>query len=527
MKYLKIIILLLISISSFGQVNHVGRYETEYDWGTDDFVVIPNDDKGFLIVRSERKVNGKNFIAWFTHLDNDFNVEWSDSLSISKKLFIKGYGFNGAKNFLLLQDRTENRDLKIVRIDPYNDSITEFEPRRLTEIEVTDFDIIKNSVIIGGYVENRPAAFVYDMDNENLKTLNNVYQNKSELLEIKINQDSVTFNVIASVLDEKKDRTIQINTYDYEGNPVRDYKVQTEPDHQLITAISSSIFNIEQVVVGLYGIKVGTSPSGFYVNHVDRTGTQTMRYMPFGQFNTFFEHEGEKRAPKLKDKSMIAAKNNKVFRYKTEGIFRKMIEEDGELIVLAEFYKPWATTNYDMNSLRNRTNPFYYANGANFSPNNNWVNDPDNMNAREQREFDFTHAFAFALDHSGNLRWDHNYEIDDSVEGLLSSYGEFIYHDKHAYFAHYYDEELVVEHLNKNKEDKEADVSELTLLNEVDELKYEDDDFSGILYWHDNKYLIFGIHHVKPSDKSSSMRKVFFINGVSIGPDFVAKDLEE
>ena len=84
------------------------------------------------------------------------------------KLFIKGYGFNGAKNFLLLQDRTENRDLKIVRINPYNDSITEFQPRRLTEIEVTDFDIIKNS-IIGGYIEKRPAAFVYDMTMKTLK----------------------------------------------------------------------------------------------------------------------------------------------------------------------------------------------------------------------------------------------------------------------------------------------------------------------------------------------------------------------
>ena len=43
-----------------------------------------------------------------------------------------------------------------------------------------------------------------------------------------------------------------------------------------------------------------------------------MRYMPFGQFKTFFEHEGEKRAPKLKGKSMLSANNDRVFRYKTE-----------------------------------------------------------------------------------------------------------------------------------------------------------------------------------------------------------------
>lgn len=527
MKYFSIIILLFLTSLSFAQVDHLGRFETEYDWGTDDFIVIPNDNKGLLVIRVERKTSGRELIAWFTHMDNDFNVEWQDSLMVSKRLFIKGYGFNGAKNFLLLQDRSEKRDLKIIRIDPYNDSITEFEPRRLTEIEVTDFEVIQNSAIIGGYVDGRPAAFVYDMDNENLKTLNNVYQNKSELLEIKVNQDSVTFNVIASVLTESRDRTVQVNTYDYAGNPVRDYRLTLEPGYQLLSAISSSIYNIEQVVVGLYGIKTGTSPSGFYVNHVDRTGQQTMRYMPFGQFNTFFEHEGEKRGPKLKERSMQAHKNNKTFRYKTEGIFRKMIEEDGELVILAEFFKPWATTNYDLLSMRSRTNPFYYANGANFSPNANRNTDQSNSNTEQARDYEFTHAFAFALDKSGNLRWDHNYEIDDTVNGLLSSYGEFIYHQKNAYFAHYYDEELIVEHLNKEDEEKEVGVSSLKMLNDIDELRYEDDSFSGILHWHDNRYLIYGIHHVRPSDKSSSLRKVFFVNGVSIGPNFVAKELDK
>lgn len=526
MKKLLTIILCFTCYGLLAQVTHIGRYETEYDWGTDEFMVVPNNDKGLLVIRAERSATGKEFTTWFTHLNNEFEVEWQDSISVSKTLFIKGYDFNGAKNYVLFQDRTENRDLKIVRIDPYNGTMTEFEPRRLTEIEVTDFEIIQNSAIIAGYIDKRPAAFVYDMDNQKLKTLNNVYQNKSELLEIKINEDSVTFNVIASVEDQKKDRTIQVNTYDYEGNPVRDYELVTREDHQLMSAISSSIYNVEQVVVGLYNYKAGTSPSGFYVNHVDRTGQQTMRYMPFGQFSTFFEHEGDRRGPKLKEKSLEWHKRDKAFRYKTDAIFRKIIEEDGELVILAEFFKPWATTNYDLQQMRSRSNPLYYANGGRLMPNSNWVGDPNSTSAQQQREYEFTHAFAFALDRSGNLKWDHNYEIDENVDGLLTSYGEFIYHQKNAYFAHYFDEELIVEHLNKKDEEKEPELAELKLLNSDDELRYEDDSFGGIIRWHDNKYLIYGVHHVRPADKSAPLRKVFFVNGIAIGPDFVAKTLD-
>lgn len=527
MKFLVTILMLVMLLPVWAQENRPLRFETEYDWGTDDFMVIPNDEKGLLVVRAERSMTGKEFTTWFTHLNKDFEVEWTDSIHVPKTFYIKGYDFNGAKNFILLQDKTERRDLKIIRIDPYNNSLTEFEPRRLTEIDITDFDVIQNSAVIGGYIDNRPAAFVYDMDNDNLKTLNNVYQNKSQLLEVKINSDSVTFNVVASVIDEKKDRTILVNTYDFEGNPVRDYELRTREDHQLITAISSSIMNIEQVIVGLYSYKVGTSPSGFYVNHVDRTGQQTMRYMPFGQFKTFFEHEGETRGEKLKAKSLDWHTRDKAFRYKTDAIFRKIIEEDGELVVLAEFYKPWATTSYDLQRIRSRSNPFYYANGGGLMPNSNWMSDPSSVSEKQSREFDFTHAFAFALDQSGNLKWDHNYEIDESVEGLLTSYGEFHYHQQNAYFVHYYDEEFVVEYLNREDQEQEPKVFELDLLYENDELRYEDENFKGILPWYDNKIIVFGIQHIRAEDKSTPLRKVFFVNGVTIGLDMEADVLKD
>jgi len=113
----------------------------------------------------------------------------------------------------------------------------------------------------------------------------------------------------------------------------------------------------------------------------------------------------------------------------------------------------------------------YYANGGRLMPNSNWVGDPNSTSAQQQREYEFTHAFAFALDRSGNLKWDHNYEIDENVDGLLTSYGEFIYHQKNAYFAHYFDEELIVEHLNKKDEEKEPELAELKLLNADDELR--------------------------------------------------------
>jgi hypothetical protein len=454
----------------------------------------------------------------FIHLDDELKVQWRDTIEIKNTFYVKGYDFNGTTNFILLQDKSSNRDLKIISVNPYANQVSEFEPRRLTEIDVTNFDIIQNSAVIAGYIDKRPAAFVYDMNNNNLKTLTNVYQNKSDLLEVKINNDSLTFNVLATIQDNKKDRTVLVNTYDYEGNPVRDYELITKENHQLVTAISSSISNIEQVVTGLYSYKLGTSPSGIYVNHVDRSGQQTMRYLPFGQFNSFFEHEGKKRAQKLREKSLDGHRRDKAFRYRTEATFRKMVEKEEGLIVMAEFFKPWSLSEHNgsMQRFMNSTNPSLYGRGYDYE------NLQDDV-----KELEFTHAFVYALDKSGNLKWDHNYAIDETVEGVLASYGAFLYHNEQAYFAHYYDEDLVVEFLNREDQDAPPQSIKLPLLEETDELKFEADDFGGVVHWNRDKYIVYGIHHIRPEDKSLPLRKVFFINGIKIGPKMVAKKLEE
>jgi len=512
----------LLSLQALiGQDYHVGRFETTYQWGSDDFVVIPNDNNGVLLIRMERLTPGKQYPVHFTFLDNALKPTWRDSTTIENTFYLNGYDFDGGKNFLLFKDKSNNRDLKIITIDPQNDQIAEFDPSRLTDIEVTYFDVIKNSAVIAGYIEKRPAAFVYDIVNQNLKTLNNVYQNNSNLLGVKINNDSLTFSVLVTIPDEKKDRTVQVNTYDYAGNPVRDYQIITKENHQLTTAVSSSIMNIEQVVTGLYSYKQGTSPSGMYINHIDRKGRQTMRYLPFGAFTSFFEHEGERRARKLKEKSLSGHRKDKPFRYRTEAMFHAMVEEDESLIVMAEFFKPLTISRNAMamdqfGGRANRLSSFY---------GNTFV--PENLLNAEPTEFEFSHAFVYALDKSGNLMWDHNYEIDETIEGILSSYGAFLYHDEKAYFAHYEDEELVIEFLNR--EDQQAEPRSLTLplLNDEDEVRFEEDDFGGVLYWHKNKYLVFGIHHIRPKDKSTPLRKVFFINGIAVSPELVARDLEE
>ncbi|MHA7099103.1 hypothetical protein [Roseivirga pacifica] len=522
MRNLLTISLLLICATAFGQMGHAGRFEREYKWETDDFIVISNEENGVLLVQSEYKVKDGGFPVHFTLLNDKLELEWEETLDVAKDLFLKGFHYLDGKTFFLLQDRFNNHEVKIVIVDVVEKMIKEFEPKELTEMVVTKFQVIQNTAILGGYVEDRPVVFAYLLEDDKVNALSNVYQNNSEVLDIHINEDGVTFNVLATEKDEKKDQTITVNTYDYEGNAIRDYTLVTKQDYQLLSGVSTSIYNKEQMVFGLYGVKFGASPSGFYVNHVSRSGLQNMRYIPFGEMDEFFKHEGEKRSERFKKKSLAEKNGGKPFRYKIDVLFEEIIEEKDRVLLLGEFYRPWNRSTADMRELRRMDPAWYNRNAATINAGNRTRVEREMESTYD--DYKFTHAYAISLGKNGQIQWDKAFELDENIDGELQSFGEFVLSNGEVYFAFYDDEEFTFQHLTANEE-KEPQVEALNLMNENEELRNEDDDFRGITKWND-KYLVWGIQSVKTLDPAEPNRKVFFINAVTVGPNFKPADID-
>ena len=511
MRHILATCLLLISLSLAAQVAHEGRFELEYETEIKDFVIIPNHEYGALIVTPRFRNSSQDYPVQLDFVDADLKGVWREEISVEKRFNLMGYYAWGQISYLLFQNRTNDTYTKIVKVDPLNNEVVQMEPKQIVDLDITEFEVIQNTAILGGYYEERPAVFAYDMESNKVRTLSNVYQRNSELVEIKVNADSVTFNVIASVQTENKDRTLMVNTYDYGGNLVRDYVLDIPQNYQLISGVSSSIWDKEQIVAGMYTVNSGTYPTGFFINHVDRTGIQNMKFYSFGQFDNFLNHAG-KRKDKYKQKSLNALKSEKAWRYKTAGVFKELIELDGKILFTGEFYRPWSSSNlnyYRAQDQMNRYNQFNYAGGLGnpaIRPNSQSM-----TRAGVQNEINFTHSFAFELDYQGNIQWDGSMNIEETIEDGLASLGDFVHHDGNAYYAYYHDELLVAAHLNAEN-DSSQHVGAITLLNEEDELRYERDDFRGLIRWHENKFLIHGIHHIRDED----LRKVFFVNAISM-----------
>lgn len=506
---------ILWSCLAQAQVEFGGRYEQEHDWLKDNYLVMSNAEEGLLLIQADYDASGKKYPLFLSQLNADLEKVWSDSLEIPTRFLVKGYFYAEKRSYLMLQNNDEH-SVKILRVDAQKKELKEFDSKEIAELYITEFEVVKNTAIIGGYFDERPVVFAYDLIQNKVRTLQNVYQNDSELLEVKVNKDSLSFNVLASIKDKNKDRAIVVNTYDYEGNPLRDYTIHTQPDYELINGVSSSINDISQVVVGMYGYKSNYAVSGLYVNHVDRTGTQTMNFYNFGELPRFLDYLGEKRANKQKTKATNLKKEGKELRYKANAMMRELIEEDGKLIFTGEFFKTYTQDNSvgRLNQLGRQNN---LNNLNNFNDFNNLYNNVDQWQSSgrgQAREMDITHAYTLVVNEQGELQWDDYMKIDENITGAMNEFGSFQWLGDKAAYIYYYDKELFMKVLDEAGE-SEVLTTGLPLMEEGDELRVEKSGTLGTVPWYNNHYLVYGIQHVRPADRSLPLRKVFFINKVS------------
>tara|TARA_R110001592_G_scaffold62963_1_gene192748 strand:+ start:359 stop:1906 length:1548 start_codon:yes stop_codon:yes gene_type:complete len=513
-QFLLISSLFLLSQFAQAQIENHKRYELEYEWRDEDYLLISNEKLGLTLVQADYKGFIKEYTLAITQLDTDFNQKWVKEVSIKRDFQLLGYHYVHDKTYLMLQEFPGRFKIKILSVDNRTGDIQEYNPKEVLELDIQEFEVIQNTVIIGGYFENRPVVFAIDLENDKIKTLSNVYQNESKLLEVRINSDSLTFNVLVSEYNRNRDQTVIVNTYDYLGNSIRDYELETKKDYHLTSAISSSINDISQVVVGVYSYKATNSPAGLFVNHIDRTGLQTMKYYGFGELEHFFSYLGEKKATRYREKAEANRKKGKEVRYRVQPLFSEMIEDDDQFIVFGEFLRSYSHDNGN--------NGFVGTNYPTGFRNQNTNND---ANSQERASFQFTHAYTLILDKKGNIQWDDWVEVPKEGKGIPEPFGGFIWDENQGAYAYYFEKEVHAK-LMDSEEDTEVVVDNIELSDPEDKLRYESENSSGTLKWYDNYFIVYGVQSIRSGENNGDLRKVFFINKISLNPNQKGKGLD-
>jgi len=491
--------LLLMPWLCTAQVVQSDRIEIEVESFSNDFTVVSAEENGLIIFRDsdERDDEGKHI--WEFHKYNtNLRQEWKRELALDPGYMLRGYDYDKGQLCVLFQDgpyRDNSWPLMNMSIetgDTVRHSINQVVP-----VSLEYFEIVGQTVVLGGQVNYRPVVIHYDMLTERLKALPGIYQERGELIDIIPNETDNTFDVLIGELNNNRVKTVTLKAYDQYSNLLQSAPLNTEERKNLLDAQVTEFDGQQQFLAGTYGPRRSRYSRGLFIASIKPNGQQDIEYYNYGDLDNFFSYMRDKREARVKRRIARRKAKNKKIRLNYRMVIHELIADNDKYILLGEAYYP-------------KYNSYYYSGLYGGLPSRY-----DNMYFDGYR---YTHAIAVCFDKRGNLLWDHAFKLDNVKSMQLKQLVHVNVQNDSVVLMYSFEKEITTKVIKNNGEYEETTTDLIRLTYETDEVKRDhDSEIGGIRSWYDNYFYVHGTQDIrnKANQSLDNNRKVFFINKVS------------
>lgn len=484
-----------------GQIEQPIRYEVDLESNDDYFTVVSAEKYGIALARKEYQKFQKGDVAWqFVMLDTSLYEKFSKEIYINYSLELRGYdNVNDNLYFLFLREEANSRDHLLIEINAVSGDYQTYQIGKTFNYDMTEFEVINNSAIFGGYVNGRPTVVQYFFKEGRTKVLPGFYFDRSRLLQIYVNNKSGIITALTSYRTYDRKTTIAVRKFNSEGEMIGNYNLEPEEKMNLIDARNVSINDDIDIIAGTYSYRNTKYSRGIFLAYVDERGTQNIQYYNYGDLENFFSYMKAKREKRIKNRIKRKKIKGKRLRFNYRLLVHDIIPYENNYILLGEAYYP----QYNSYSYYGYTYSYF---PSRFSPWNNAYFEG----------YKYTHAVVVGFDPKGKLLWDNSFEINDVTSYQLK---QFVHTDprKDSIVLLYNYENVIRSKIIEGDEVVEGkSFSDINLKFEDDEVKNNDSEFGGLDKWYDHVFFAYGVQRIKNlKDVGVKLnRKVFFINKV-------------
>jgi hypothetical protein len=199
MKYITIFLFLGLATQSIAQVSQPNRLEIELKNYEQKFLVVSAEERGLILTRQVQNTETRRENKYEVyHIDTAFNIEYHDFLFVETKFTLKGYDVFDEQFYMLFEYMGSRPEFYLVRMNLIDYSINTFQFESQLPLALTEFEIIENTIVLGGFVNSRPTVVTYFFGENKPKVLPGFYNNKSELLQIEMEDDKGVFHTISA-----------------------------------------------------------------------------------------------------------------------------------------------------------------------------------------------------------------------------------------------------------------------------------------------------------------------------------------
>ncbi|ELR68768.1 hypothetical protein C900_05864 [Fulvivirga imtechensis AK7] len=491
---------MISTLTVIGQIAQPARFEVEIPGGHD-FEVVSAGEGGLLLFREKENTHKTGDQLWeIIKLDTALNALWKKEYFIPADLTLLGRYFENDQLYLLFRSQNlSKRNLELFTLTASSGAVATTTIRNFIPFALQSFKVLNNaSVLVGGYYNYRPLVILYDLEKNVPRVLPGLFNERSELIEIKINPDD-TFDVILKGRTLEKVMTLFISTFDSNGNLIKKIVLDTEKSKGLLFGRGQSLDGQAQLIAGVYGKRYSEYSRGIFVANINEYGEQQIKFYNYGELKNFFRYMKAKRERRVLNRIERKKFKNKKLRFNYRLLVHELIKSDDQYILLGEaFYPKYRTVNSNsglFNSVWTVNRGIYHS---------NLIFDG----------YRYTHAVILGFDKKGNLLWDNSFEINDVISFELEQFVQVDIERDKIVLLYVFDDAIRSKIIRGSEVLEGKEESKVRLTIETSEALEAKTKIEGLEKWYGNVFFTYGVQNIKSTGTAIPAREVFFVNKV-------------
>ncbi len=484
---------------SFAQLEQPGRIEISMDDEDENFEVVSAEEKGIVLYREVRNRETRMERKYQVILiDTTLSQIWEHHYYIDLRYIQIGFERFDNHFYLLFQRNTESlkADLFVLRIDLNTKAGETFLIEREYPMELTEFEVLGNTLIFGGYINSLPAVICYEFGKKIPKVVPGLFKERSQIQHLELDDKLRVFNVLISFRTKDGRRSLSLNSFDEHGDLIKNTNLQPSEEYSLLFGRTVKLDRDAELIVGTYSRKRSDLSRGIFLARISPEGDQIINYYNYADLKNFFSYMKARRKQRVEERIQrrkIKGKKNK-FNYRL--LVHEVIERDGRFIMVGEAFFP----KYSQTSYYGGFNSSHYG--------DNYASTFDG--------YKYTHAVVFGFDRRGRLIWDNSFEINDVSSFTLDQFVHIVPSEKDIALIYMYENEIRSKVIEGNEVLEGKNFNELKLSFEDDIAAESQGEYGGLEEWYSGNLFAYGVLKIKNMrDEGVKLnREVFFINKI-------------
>ena len=514
--------IVLYPIYSFSQIQFVQRVEQPAKQSEDNYIVMPFK-AGLLAFRAQS--DRGNFIKrkfQYFLTDQQLNPRDPQEFELPDYYDMIGYDIDGDNLYLLLRKASVNKDQIIFKVDLEAGDVNSYKISSVLAAELQEFFIIDDKAVLMGTMENRPVVQIYDINLDNVITLQGIYANDAKIIQMRKDYELAVFDIVMSKRDFYKNKIINVLTFDIEGNILREVKIDRleDPRMELVEGVLTPPNQYRQAMVGPFGLRRKEAFQGFYISSINEFGEYNNSYFTLEDLPNFYNYLPErirKRRVKALEKSI---ENDKKITIPNVLTTREVITVGDHFLVYNDYLSPSSSryssrdgmynSGYYYNSpLQRRMSPLHYG---------MWPGAMPLMTNQNYRQFRYLAAQFLLLDNRGNIIWDNSLSLKNSVLPYESKFGEVSFDGTDLYYMYLDKVELRLSHISEGEVVMENESFPIELIEDNERIRDTHESSLSLMWWYDRYYLLSGKQRIRYQNESGreDSKEVFFITKIRV-----------